>query len=177
VISLKKNTIVVFVALIAAAMLATPLVGIVMAKEKVHAEFHVTGQDIVLGSVWTTNGGVQQQKGNTPTYYGNLVIGEDSYLLVVACTSSVTLNTETGYFVGYYDSVCYVSQQGSESGFKGVIIGKMYDFDTSGAFPPLTRAIIHCTLQGFGDFEGQTLKLSVDGDFFAYFTWTGYCIK
>jgi hypothetical protein len=173
---LKKNMIVVFIALMAAAMLATPLFGIVMAKEKVDAELHVTGQDIVLGNVWTTNGGIQQQKGNTPTYFGNLIIGEAPYPLVIVCTSSVTLNTETGYFVGYYDSVCYVSQEGSDSGFKGIIIGKMYDFNPIG-FPPFTRAIIHCTLQGFGDFEGQTLKLSVDGDLFAYFTWTGYCIK
>ena len=174
---MKKSTIVVFVALMAAAMLSTPLIGTAMAKEMVDAELHVTGQDIVLGNIWTTNGGIQQQKDNTPTYFGNLIIGEAPYPLVIVCTSSVTLNTETGYFVGYYDSVCYVTEEGSDSGFKGIIIGKIYDFDTSGAFPPFTRAIIHCTLQGFGDFEGQTLKLSVDGNFFEYFIWTGYCIK
>jgi hypothetical protein len=173
---LKKKIMVTLVALMAAAILATPLVGMAMAKEKVDAELLVTGSNIVLGNVWTTNGGIQQQKGNTPTYFGNLIIGEAPYPLVIVCTSSVTLNTETGYFVGYYDSVCYVSQEGSDSGFKGIIIGKMYDFNPIG-FPPFTRAIIHCTLQGFGDFEGQTLKLSVDGDLFAYFTWTGYCIK
>jgi hypothetical protein len=173
---LKKIVIVVFVSLMAAAMLATPSICIVMAKEKVDAELHLTGQDIVLGNVWTTNGGIQQQKGNTPTYFGNLIIGGVPYPLVIVCTSSVTLNTETGYFVGYYDSVCYVSQEGSDSGFKGIITGKMYDFNPFGS-PPFTRATIHCTLQGFGDFEGQTMKLSVDGDLFAYFTWTGYCIR
>jgi hypothetical protein len=174
---LKKIMIVGFVVLMAAAMLATPLISIVIAKETVDAELHLTGQKIVLGNVWTTNGSIQQQKGNTPTYYGNLIIGEDDpYPMVIVCTSSVTLNTETGYFVGYYDTVCYVAEEGSDSGFKGMIIGKMYDFDPLG-FPPLSRAIIHCTLQGFGDFEGQTLKLSVDGDLFAYFTWIGYCIR
>ena len=173
---MKKIMIVGFVVLMAAAMLATPLISTVMAKEKVDAELHLTGQNIVLGNVWTTNGGIQQQKGNTPNYYGNLIIGEDQYPLVIVCTSSVTLNTETGYFVGFYDSVCYVSYEGSDSGFKGMIIGKMYDFNPL-ATPPLTRAIIHCAMQGFGDFEGQTLKLSLDGNLFAYFTWAGYCIK
>ncbi|MBA4464326.1 MAG: hypothetical protein H2B01_09160 [Nitrosopumilaceae archaeon] len=174
---MKKNMIVLFVALMAAAMLATPLVGMVMAKEKVEAELLVTGQDIDLGNIWTTNGGIQQQKGNTPTYYCNLILGEDTYPLVVACTSSATLNTETGYFVAFYDSVWYVGEEGADSGFKGMMIGRIYDFDTTGVFPPFSRIVIHCTLQGFGDFEGQTLKLSVDGNFFAYFTWTGYCIR
>jgi hypothetical protein len=174
---MKKKIIVVFVALMAVAMLATPLVGTVMAKEKVNAKFLVTGQDLVFGDIWTTNGGIQQQKGNTPTYYGNLIIGDASYPSVIVCTSSATLNTETGYFVGYYDSVCYVTEEGSDSGFKGIMIGKMYDLGTTGGPLPFSRIIIHGTLQGFGDFEGQTLKLSVDGDFLAYFTWTGYCIK
>lgn len=165
-----------FVSSLVVVMVVSLLIGTAIAKQKVTAELQLTGQNIVLGNIWTTNGGIQQQKDNTPTYYGNLIIGEDSYPVVIVCTSSVTLNTETGYFVGHYDSVCYVSQEGSNSGFKGTINGKMYDFDPLG-FPPLTRAIIHCTLQGFGDFEGQTLKLSVDGDLIAYFTWTGYCIK
>ena len=97
--------------------------------------------------------------------------------MVVVCTSSVTLNTETGYFVGHYDSIWYVEEEGANSGFKGIMMGRIYDFDTTGAFPPFSRVMIHCTLQGFGDFEGQTLKLSVDGNFFAYFIWTGYCIR
>ena len=72
--------------------------------------------------------------------------------MVVVCTSSVTLNTETGYFVGHYDSIWYVEEEGANSGFKGIMMGRIYDFDTTGAFPPFSRVMIHCTLQGFGDF-------------------------
>jgi hypothetical protein len=161
------------------AVLATPLVSTVMAKEKVHAELISTGQDpLIPGKVWDTNGGIQQQRGNTRTFYHILTIGDDSYPLVSVNTINARIDS-SGYFVGHYDAIWYIPTEGSDSGFKGMCLGKLYDFDTSGAtFPPFSRAEIKCTMQGFGDFEGQTLKFSFDGDFFAYIgTWTGYCIK
>lgn len=176
---MKKKILEIAVVLMVVAMLATPFVGTVMAKEKVYAELITTGQSPVTpGEVWVTKSGIQQERGTTRTFYHILTIGEDSYPLVSVNTINARFDLETGYFVGHYDAVWYISTEGSDSGFKGMSLGKLYDFDTSGAFPPFSRAVIQCTMQGFGDFEGQTLKFSVDGDFFEYIgTWTGYCIK
>ena len=175
---MKKKIFGIFVVMLALVMLTTLFVGTVMAKEKVYAELLNTGADaLVPGKTWVTNGGIEQQKYNTRTFYGILTIGDDSYPVVCPCTISATLNRDTGYFVGIYFGVYYIPEEGSESGFKGITIARMYDFDPyGGTFPPFSRVVIHCTLQGFGSFEGQTLKLSTDGNFFAYFTWTGYCI-
>ena len=164
---------------LAVALLAIPMLGTVMAKEKVHAELITTGQSpIIPGEVWVAKSGIQQERGNSRTFYHILTIGEDSYPVVSVNTINARFVLETGYFVGHYDAVWYIPTEGSGSGFKGISLGKLYDFDISGAFPPFSRAVIQCTMQGFGDFEGQTLKFSVDGDFFAYIgTWTGYCIK
>lgn len=86
------------------------------------------------------------------------------------------MNLEKAYF-GVYDGVWYVPTEGSDSGFRGIAVGRICDFDTTGGFPPFSRIIVKCAMQGFGDFEGQTLKFSVDSDLFACKTWTGYCIK
>ncbi|MCW4053324.1 MAG: hypothetical protein NWE84_00180 [Candidatus Bathyarchaeota archaeon] len=176
---MNKKVLVIAVALLFAVTMVTPMVSTVLAKEKVDAVLiNTSAGPFVPGRTWTTNGGIQQQKYNTRTYYAILTIGTDSYPVVMPSTISATLNTETGYFVGIYYGVYYIPEEGSESGFTGITIARMYNFDPSGStFPPFTRVVIHCTLQGFGDFEGQTLKLSTDGDFFAYFTWTGYCVK
>jgi hypothetical protein len=159
--------------------LVIPIVGLGLAKEKEDAILlNTDAGPFIPGRTWVTNGGIEQQKYNTRTFYGILTIGVNSYPVVCPCNISATLNLETGYFVGIYDGVYYIPEEGSESGFKGITIARMYDFDPyEGSFPPFSKVIIHCTLQGFGIFEGQTLKLSTKGDFFAYFTWTGYCIK
>ncbi len=102
----RKITVIVFA--LAVAMLATPLVGTVMAKEKVYAELQNAGADpLIPGRIWTTNGGIQQQKGASRTFYHILTIGDESYSLVSVNTINATMNLETGYF-GVYDGVWYV---------------------------------------------------------------------
>ena len=97
------------VIVLAGVLLATSFVGTVMAKEKVDAELITTGQDpLILGKTWDTNGGIQQQRGNTNTFYHILNIGEDFYPVVSVNTVNARFDLETGYFVGHYDAVWHI---------------------------------------------------------------------
>ena len=123
---------------------------------------------------WITDGGILQIRDGIALFEGDtLVIGSQGYNVYSYNLEDGTWSSKTRVLNYHYEAVWSIPAQGSESGFSGNINAKYYNFN------PFTNKYTsleyQCTLQGFGDFTGQTLKLSREGP--PGSDWTGYCLK
>ena len=123
-----------------------------------------------------TAGGIFLSKGRVEIYRNNrLYIGNDPYLTVCAylVASGVSWNPTTEVMDIHWESVWYISTEGSPDGFAGNTKLTFFGYD------PNTKdwdsQKMHCVLHGFGAYEGQTLMLSYKG--LKSSVSTGYCLK
>ena len=133
------------------------------------------------------NPDVEQVRGGSLYFILNhLVIGEKDYTLGVACFfySGLQARQQNGMVIHHFDATLYIGLLGEmDNGFKGWVQMKVYGWDM--VAKTIEYATWYCTLVGFGDFEGQTLRLSFEANDFAEFMasggvtkpWTGYCNK
>ncbi len=102
-----------------------------------------------------------------------LNIGEETYQGVSCNVFNGQLNFKTHNMNIQYDATWYIGALGDlSSGFKGNVEAKLFNY-VGGSYDRLT---VHLTMQGFGDFEGQTLILSFDSDVNTDGYWRGYCV-
>ena len=158
--------------LLTAVILATPFIGTVMAEptkgQKVPATAMAIPWDSEDPEYWLTNGGIGQARGGEETYLLILNIGGTPLPSeLVTLVFDEMINFKTDKFVRHYTTL----DSGLDNGFAGNIQLKIYNY-YSGID---VHYDIHCVLQGFGDFEGQTLMLSYEGAM--PLVWTGYCLK
>jgi hypothetical protein len=164
----RKLLVVIAVTFMAVAMLTTPVIAEPTNGQKVPA----TATAIPLGSedpeYWLTNGDIGQARGGEETYLLILNIGGTPLPSeLVTLVFDEMINFKTDMFVRHYTTL----DSGLDNGFAGNIQLKIYNY-YSGID---VHYDIHCVLQGFGVFEGQTLMLSYEGSL--PLTWTGYCLK
>lgn len=164
----RKFLVVMVVALMTAAVLVTP----VMAEPTKGQKVPATATAIPLGSedpeYWRTNGDIGQARGGEQTLRMILNIGgAPKPPVLVTVVFDEMINFKTDMFVRRYTTL----DSGLDSGFAGNIQFKIYNYYAGVD----VHYDIHCVLQGFGDFEGQTLMLSYEGSM--PLVWTGYCLK
>lgn len=164
---MNRKFLVMAVAFMAVAVLATP----VMAEPTKGLKVPATAAFIPLGSedpeYWRTNGDIGQARGGQETYLLILNIGGTINTEVVTAVFDEMINFKTDMFVRRYTSL----DLGLDDGFAGNIKMKIHNY-YAGVDVHYTG---HCVLQGFGDFDGQTLMLSYEGPL--PYLWTGYCLK
>ena len=171
---MKKKIMGVFVFMLAIVMSITPVIAEPMKGQKVTAEMYVLGYSIVPGeeySIELNNGGIQIERNLIVTYNPILLIIDGGVPLVGTLVSNVdtisNLDKETA--VGHCDSVMSFST--AEGEFRG-----NYQTKQTEMFTPDWTLRMHCVLQGFGAFEGQTLQLSRTGPYPGAPS-TGYLLK
>ena len=142
----------------------------VMAKtEKVSATISFNPIDYVYGKDWETKGGVFQERGSALTFeILDLDIGGIHHTGISSNVLDVNLNWKTGIWVGHFD-VLLTLDGSTNNGFVGNWEMKQNLNDNTYA--------VHCVLQGFGDYDRQTLFFTYDGPQGFPTTWTGYCLK
>ena len=149
------------------ALLATPVMAEPTNGQKVPAMATFIPWDEEVPEYWSTNGDVGQGRGGQETYLLILNIGGSITSEFVTVVFDEMINFKTDMFVRRYTTL----DSGLDSGFAGNIQFKMYNYYAGVD----VHYDINCVLQGFGDFEGQTLMLSYEGSM--PLTWTGYCLK
>ena len=125
---------------------------------------------IIPGERWRTDSGIFQLRGWQYRYTARLTVGSTIYPLYSVTTYDGVFNPNTGVVNLRYDVVWYwytgPAPAVSANGFAGNFESKLTNVIT---YPPPVYGpggggeTIHCVLQGFGTFEGQTLMLSYDG--------------
>lgn len=133
---------------------------------------------LVPGTETTTAGGIQQIRGELNVFQNVLDIDGNLYDVYSSNIADSSWNTKTGVKIVHYDAVWYIPTDGSDNGFSGNVEAKFYDWaiDPITGRPTFSIESVHCVMQGFGDFAGQTLMLSYEGPS-AKDPWTGYCLK
>ena len=155
-------------AFMAAAVLATPVLAEPTAGQKVPATAMAIPSDSEVPEYWQTNGDIGQARGGEETYLLILNIGGNPITPeLVTLVFDEMINFKTDMFVRHYTTL----DLGADNGFAGNIQLKIYNYYAGVD----VHYDIHCVLQGFGDFEGQTLMLSYEGPM--PLVWTGYCLK
>ena len=155
-------------------VMATPTKG-----QKVPVEEYITGFLFELPPVrdWETKGGIYQMRGYQEAYTVIFYVGDPpyaSYEFNHYMVGDGSWNTKTGVFVGHFD-ILWTLIGDDSSGFSGNMEMRAYDFDLyAGTW---SWWIAHEVAQGFGDFAGQTLMLSMDGPMDMTAPWTGYLLK
>jgi hypothetical protein len=176
--NVKKAAFVILALALLMTLVAVPVIAEPIKGQKVEAKTWQTGFPVLLPPLpewWIAEGGIKQTRGMRQKFTNKLVIGTDPPLDVYALTvSDSTLNTKTDIAVMRMDAVWYIPSIGSPNGFSGNVETKLYDF-VDGAPPTFSSQSVHCVLQGFGTFAGQTLMLSYEGP--PTGAWTGYCLK
>ena len=169
--------------ILALALLMTFAAVPVMAKptkgQKVPVKEYITASlgELPPAREWVTKGGIYQMRGNKESYTVKFVIGNPPYAeydfnhYLVGYGS---WNTKTGVFVGHFDGLWTLVGDDS-SGFSGNMEMRAYDFDLYAGTWSWWSA--HEVAQGFGDFAGQTLMLSIDGTLDLNAPFTGYLLK
>ena len=172
VIEVNRKLVVLAVALLALAMLATP---VVMADKTDGQWVSVTQTfvsqigPIIPSEAWRTDSGIFQLRGWQYRYTARLTVGNTIYPLYSVTTYDGAFNPNKGVVNLRYDVVWYWytgPPAVSANGFAGNFELKLTNVIT---YPPPVYGpggggeTIHCVLQGFGTFEGQTLMLSYDG--------------
>jgi hypothetical protein len=171
---MNKKVVVIAVALMTIAMLATPVMAEPTKGQKVTAEMYVLGFSQVPGedySIKVNEGGIQIERNLIVTYDPILLIIDGGAPLVGTVVSNVDIisNFDKKTAVGHMDAVMLFSTP--EGGFRGE-----WQTYQEGMFTPDWTLSIHCVLQGFGAFEGQTLCLSRTGPYPGAPS-TGYLLK
>ena len=172
---MNKKVLGIAVFLLAAAMLATPVLANPTKGQKVTAEMYVlgfsedrTGEDY---SINITNGGIYIERNIIVTYVPIYLIIDGGAPLVGTVVSNVDMigNLDKKTAVGHMDAV--ISFSTPEGGFRGNIQTAQEEI-----FTPDWTLRMHSVLQGFGAFEGQTLCLSRTGPYPGAPS-TGYLLK
>ncbi len=171
---MNKKLIVISVVLMAAAMLANP----VMAKtEKVAASMALVVSDELPADYRVLpNGEILQGRGGGLGFLLSLEIGNSLHTGVLTTIYNDMVNLKTHVDNVHHEAV--LTLDGSEAnGFAGIIQSRVTQIFNS---PDDIWETDRCALQGFGIYKGQTLVLSYDGLWpFATgsMTWIGYCLK
>jgi hypothetical protein len=158
-----------FVAMMVAPVIAEPTRG-----QKVTAEMYVLGFSQVPGedySINANNGGIRTERNLIVTYDPILLIIDGGAPLMGTVVSNVDTisNLDKKTAVGHMDAV--MSFLTSEGGFRGNIQTTQEEM-----FTPDWTLRMHCVLQGFGAYEGQTLYLNRTGPYPGPPS-TGYLLK
>jgi hypothetical protein len=170
---MKKKIMGVFVFMLAIVMLVTPVMAEPTKGQKVTAEMSVLGYSMVPGEDYSfevNNGGILIERNLIVTYNLKLIIdgGDPLFGTLVSNVDTISnLDKETA--VGHCDSVMSFST--AEGEFRG-----NYQTKQTEMFTPDWTLRMHCVLQGFGAFEGQTLQLSRTGPYPGAPS-TGYLLK
>ncbi len=103
-------------------------------------------------------------------YTAHLTVGSTTYRLYAVTTDDGSYNPTTDVMNTRYDIIWYVYTgsipAASDNGFAGNFESKLTNVIS---YPPPVYGVggggetIHCLLQGFGSFSGQTLMLTFDG--------------
>jgi len=163
----RKFLVVIAVTLMAVAILATPVMAEPTKGQKVPAALTGIPVSEEDPEYWRTNGDIGQARGGEQTYMYFLNIDGAVTSGFFTVVFDEMINFKTDMFVRRYTTI----DSGADDGFAGNIQLKIRNY-YSGVD---VHYDIHCVLQGFGDFEGQTLMLSYEGPM--PLTWTGYCLK
>lgn len=116
---------------------------------------------------------MQVRHGSAYYIITELNIGAETYQGVSCNVFNGQLNFNTHNMNIQYDATWYIGALGDlSSGFKGNVEAKLFNY-VGGSYDRLT---VHLTMQGFGDFEGQTLILSMDSAVETDGYWRGYCV-
>ena len=171
---MNKKVLGVVVALLTLAMLATPVLALPTQGLKLPARMLILGLEITPVADRTTNGGILIIS-ETVTYPLILLIVDGEAPLAGTVVSFVNSVDNTNKFkkVAQYDLV--MSFAAPEGGFEGNAEARL-----TSMYSPDWMLYIHCVLQGFGYFEGQTLQLSYNGPLTfdpVAGAWTGYILK
>ena len=175
---MKRKVLLIAVALMAVAMLATPVMAGPTKGLKVDATSIFNPLALEVRSEpegKMTEGGIFPFKGFVEVYSNNLLsIGNGPPLTVCAYQAgSGCWNTKTEVFMVHYDTVWYISTEGSPNGFSGNQELKLFGWNpTTMLWDSMT---VHCVLHGFGAYAGQTLMLSYEGPISVFMY--GYCLK
>lgn len=165
---MNRKFLVIAVAFMAVAVLATPVMAEPTAGLKVPATLTTVPIDEVDPEWWITNGHILQGRGGQETHLLILNIGGTVHISVDTSVFDEMLNYKTRMLNRRYTTL----DSGLDNGFAGNIEIKIYNWKT-----PDMYYTAHCVLQGFGNFEGQTLMLSYEGPLVVPMVWTGYCLK
>jgi hypothetical protein len=165
---LNKKVLVIAVVLMAAAMLATPVMASPAEKIPITLNFGLpTYGD--PEKIWTTNGDIFQVRGRPSSYNIILTIqGEPPLVGVDTNTFNGQHNLKTDVKILHYD-VVWTFEGGTFEGrltlkIENNLLGPMYWYYSA-----------HLVFQGTGAFEGQTIMLSYEGPF--ALEWTGYLLR
>jgi hypothetical protein len=170
---MNKKVLVIAVALMAVAMLATPLFGTVNACGNRRCEKQTEKIPVQLGGPYTLSppevkvcGNLQIGRGGTMYYPGPFAIVDlrttpPTLLVGGGLTTSLwtvdyVVNTKTGKGVVYYDVVITIPSKGT---FEGniIVLGK---FSIAGLYVKHEEGFRYGVLRGTGDYEGWKLVLS-----------------
>ena len=171
------------IAILAFALLVTFAAGSVMAEptkgQKVPVSEYITAAfpELPPAREWVTKGGIAQMRGNQEFYTVKFVIEKPPYPQYIFNHHLVgygSWNTKTGVFVGHFDALWTLAGDDS-SGFSGNMEMRAYDFNPVAGTWSWWSA--HEVAQGFGDFAGQTLMLSIRGPLDLTAPFTGYLLK
>jgi len=171
----NKNVLVIAIALMAGAMLVTPLFGTVNACGNRRCEKQTEKIPVQLGGSYTLSppevkvcGNLQIGRGGTMYYYGPFAIVDISTtpptLLVGGALSGATslwtvdyiVNLKTGKGVVYYDVVITIPSKGT---FEGYVI-QFGTFSIAGPYVSQQEGSRYGVLRGTGDYEGWKLVIS-----------------
>lgn len=103
----------------------------------------------------------------------DLMIGNEHHTGISCNTLDGFRNIAQGIMLLHYNAIWYINDgvlSELSSGFKGNIEFRLTGYQTQDP----DWYSVHCVLQGFGDYEGYTLKLSLDAQSNA--AWTGTCV-
>jgi hypothetical protein len=165
---------VLFIALAAVSVMAEPTKG-----QKVPVSEYIIAffPELPPAREWVTKGGIAQMRGNQEFYTVRFFIGDPPYAQYDFNHHLVgygSWNTKTGVFVGHFDAVWTLVGDDS-SGFSGNMEMRANDFNpVVGTWSSWSA---HEVAQGFGDFAGQTLMLSIQGPLDLTAPFTGYLLK
>ncbi len=120
---------------------------------------------VVPGETSITPSGCVHMTGLEYDFKNNhLTIGATTYIFYSYNIFDMNYNPTSQSLIIHSDAIWYVGSgtEATDSGFAGNIETTQYGM---ASFPPPTSyssVRTHCTLQGFGSFEGQTLVLSYE---------------
>ena len=149
-----------------------------------------------VGDYKVTPSGEIQLRGYTNQIFGVIAVeGTPTYDVYSANTVDANWNPTTETYLIHYDATWYVDAYSAAwvanptwyssqptSGFAGNIEVKYLDAELSitstGVVTLASFSLkeVHCTLQGFGDLAGQTLKLDFMGTALTGGAWTGFVV-
>ena len=161
---MNKKVLGIAVFLLAAAMLVTPVLAEPTRGQKVTAEMYVLGfsEDRTAEdySINVNNGGIQIERNIIVTYVPIYLIIDGGAPWIGTVVSNVDMigNLDKKTAVGHMDAVMTFSTP--EDGFRGNIQTAQEEMFTAD-----WTLRMHCVLQGFGAFEGQTLYLNRTGPY------------